>query len=133
MIGGSHYDTLGLPPDATPAEIREAFTGLAAAYRVGDRSSYVRWLEAEEAIAVLRKAYETLRDPKRRAQYDWRLGIDDLQPLDWGGAMPEPHRIEAPGFELLVRPRRPPLTPREWLCALKLLRRRALHGSRARV
>ena len=133
MIGGSHYDTLGVPPDATPAEIREAFTRLAAARRAGSRSSYAGWLEAEEAVAALRTAYETLGDPRRRARHDWRLGIDDLQPLDWGGAMPEPHPVNAPDPGRRVRPRRPPLTPREWLCALKLLRRRTFPRTRIRL
>jgi curved DNA-binding protein CbpA len=131
MIGGSHYDTLGVPPDATPAEIREAFTRLAAAHQGGSRFSYTGWLEAEEAVAALRVAYETLSDPRRRARYDWRLGIDDLQPLDWGGALPEPHPLKVPVFDQRLCLRRPPLTPREWLCALKLLRR--LTFPRARI
>jgi len=90
MIGGSHYDTLGLPPNATAAEIREAFTARAAGHNLSLRSSYTQRLRAREALARLRAAYETLADPRRRAEYDWRLGIDDLQPLDWGGARPEP-------------------------------------------
>lgn len=90
MIGGSHYDTLGLPPNATAAEIREAYTERAAGHTAGPRSSYAQRLRAREALAALRAAYDTLADPRRRAEYDWRLGIDDLQPLDWGGALPEP-------------------------------------------
>lgn len=96
MTGGSHYDTLGLPPDATPAEIREAFTRLTAACRAGGRASFRQRRQARAAAEALAAAYETLADPRRRDEYDWRLGIDDLQPLDWGGAMPEPHPLDAP-------------------------------------
>ena len=113
MTGGSHYDTLGLPPDATPAEIREAFTELAAARCPGRRTSYRQRRQAREAIATLKAAYETLADPRRRADYDWRLGIDDLQPLDWGGARPEPHLIEPP----IVAP--PARRSSAWRFALK--------------
>lgn len=124
MTGGSYYDTLGLPPDATPAEIREAFVRLQQAHRPGRRASYAQRLEAGETMAVLMAAYQALTDPKRRAEQDWRLGIDDLQPLDWGGAMPEPHPIDARAALPPALPRRPPLTPREWRGAFRLLRRR---------
>jgi len=113
MTGGSHYDTLGLPPDATPAEIREAFTELAAGRGPGRWASSRQRRKAREALAAMKAAYETLADPRRRAEYDWRLGIDDLQPLDWGGAMPEPHPVEALATGGRSRP------PRAWLFALK--------------
>lgn len=113
MTGGSHYDTLGLPPDATPAEIREAFAELAAAHCPARRTSPRQRREAREATAALEAAYEALADPRRRAEHDWRLGIDDLQPLDWGGALPEPYPGVAP-----VAVRRGRL-PRAWPFALK--------------
>ena len=90
MIGGSHYDTLGLPPNATPAEIRQAFAERSAGPDITPRSSHAQRLRASATLAALKTAYETLADPRRRAEYDWRLGIDDLQPLDWGGALAEP-------------------------------------------
>jgi curved DNA-binding protein CbpA len=89
VTGQTHYDTLGLPPDATAPEIREAFARLIEA-RWGDGSRS----GSGQTEAALRTAYEVLADPRRRAEHDWRLGIDDLQPLDWGGALPEPHPLE---------------------------------------
>lgn len=113
MIGGSHYDTLGLPPDATPAEIRAAYAERAAAFSPGAHASSRQRRAARAAIAALAAAYEALADPRRRAEHDWRLGIDDLQPLDWGGALPEPHGLAAP---VAARSNR---LPRPWPFALK--------------
>jgi curved DNA-binding protein CbpA len=131
MTSGSHYDTLGVPPDATPAEVREAFTRRLAVSHLDRRASYAQRLAAVEAVAALRLAYLTLADPQRRAEYDWRLGIDDLQPLDWGGAMPEPSPVEAPVLAGPSRWLRPPLTPREWLCALRLVHHRLIAATRS--
>jgi curved DNA-binding protein CbpA len=88
MTGGTHYDTLGLPPDATAAEIREAYQRLTEARRAGHGGP--KRARREAAVADLTRAYQALADPRRRA-----LGIDDLQPLDWGGALPEPHPVAA--------------------------------------
>jgi DnaJ-class molecular chaperone len=89
MTGRTHYDTLDVPPDATAAEIREAF-----ARRIETQQLDVGGQSLEADREALAAAYEVLADPERRAGYDWRLGIDDLQPLDWGGAKPEPHGVE---------------------------------------
>jgi DnaJ-class molecular chaperone len=110
MTAATHYDTLGVPPDATAAEIREAF-----AHRMQAHPD----LGAERE--ALTAAYDVLSDPQRRAGYDWRLGIDDLQPLDWGGARPEPHPLEVP---VAGSPRRWPLG---WVATLGLRRQK---GSR---
>ena len=59
----SAYELLGVPRNATEAEIRIAFKDKAMVNhpdRGGD----------PEAWADLQKAYDVLADPKRRAQYD---------------------------------------------------------------
>jgi hypothetical protein len=184
LTGKTHYDTLGLPPDATPAEIREAYAQLTGAeerpvsaepardHRVIQCSDLWREKakatkarkEAEDSgpasrtsagpsfprpfsrfrsfrafvqdfaratnsparaqkgdLAALRKAYEALADPRRRAEHDWRLGIDDLQPLDWGGALPEPCPIPLPAAS-----RRRVSSALGWLVGLRRRCRRGL-------
>lgn len=55
------YHTLGIPPSASPDEVKRAFYGL-----VREHSPE----RDPEKYKVLREAYETLRDPKSRANYD---------------------------------------------------------------
>jgi curved DNA-binding protein CbpA len=116
--GGSHYDTLGLPPNATAAEIREAYVRLLEAHwrRVGQAA--LPGPKAAAELAALTTAYEVLVDPRRRAEHDWRLGIDDLQPLDWGGAHPDPSALDR-----IDLPRRRRLSPLGWLRAFPHRRR----------
>jgi curved DNA-binding protein CbpA len=92
-----------LPPDATPAEIEEAFARLMEPRREAGTPSRSGHRPTETA---LRTAYEVLADPDRRAEHDWRLGIDDLQPLDRRGPMQEPHPHEGPAPRQPIRPQR---------------------------
>lgn len=63
----SHYELLGVQPDATRQEIRAAF--LALAHRLHpDLNSGCR--ETDEAFKQLRIAYETLSNPSSRRDYD---------------------------------------------------------------
>ena len=73
----THYDVLGITPKA-PAEI------IAAVYRA--------WMQAlrchpdlggdEELAKQINAAYETLKDPERRAAYDARIQRDAAAPAD---------------------------------------------------
>lgn len=68
----SHYDTLGIKPDATPAEIKRAFQKLASQHhpdKGGDT----------ERAAAINDAYATLSDPERRKRYD-ETGADRQGP-----------------------------------------------------
>ncbi len=59
----THYDTLGLQPDADPAAIKKAFRK-AAQMNHPDKGG------STEGMQAIQKAYDTLSDPERRTQYD---------------------------------------------------------------
>jgi curved DNA-binding protein CbpA len=63
----THYDVLGLKKKASDADIKNAFRKLAKEYHPdanpGDK-------EAERRFKEIKEAYETLKDPEKRAAYD---------------------------------------------------------------
>ena len=61
-----YYKTLGLKKGATDKEVKKAFRKLALKYHP-DKSSEP---EAEDKFRQIAEAYEVLRDPDRRRQYD---------------------------------------------------------------
>ena len=73
----NHYEVLGLAPTANDGEIGRAFAkkmGLAAAHPLGE-------------LAQILLAYETLRDPARRHDYDRSLAAPlKLRPHQWTAA-----------------------------------------------
>lgn len=76
-----YYRVLGVARDAGDAEIKKAYRRLAMEYHPdrnnGDRAAEERFKEATEA-------YEVLRDPEKRAQYD-RYGTAGLRAGGPGG------------------------------------------------
>lgn len=66
MLHSDHYQTLGLTPDATQKEIKQAYRRLAKEYhpdRSEDNNSH-------ETIIAINAAYEVLSNPTLRASYD---------------------------------------------------------------
>lgn len=65
----SHYDTLGVPRDANPEDIKAAYRRLATRYHpdknLGDASA-----GAEAMFKEVQAAYDVLSDPERRKRYD---------------------------------------------------------------
>lgn len=91
----NHYETLGLEPTATGAEIEQAFT------------TELRRPRAFGGVAHLSIAYETLRDPAKRRAYDASLGIKpEPQPQPAVG-----HWLTARAVAAPVRVRRAPADP----------------------
>src|SRR5689334_6322863 len=68
----SHYDLLGVPPDASDAQIRAAYRTLVTLFhpdRLGHLKEQSRTF-AEDRLKALNAAYEVLGDPAKRASYD---------------------------------------------------------------
>lgn len=82
-----YYDTLGVKPDAGDAEIKSAFRKLARKYH----PDVSKEAGAEEKFKAVNEAYEALRDPEKRREYDalrargFKPGDDFQPPPDFGG------------------------------------------------
>lgn len=71
----SHYEVLGVPEDADPETIRRAYVALAKANHPDRRQSddTAARARAEERIRAANTAWNVLRDPGRRREYDLSL------------------------------------------------------------
>src|SRR3954452_13035686 len=72
-----HYEALGVPRDASEEDIRSAYRRLARQ----NHPDVNKDPGAEDRFKEISEAYEVLRDPEKRAQYDrfgenWRAGQD---------------------------------------------------------
>lgn len=82
-----YYDTLGVKPEATEAEIKRAYRRLARKYH----PDVSKEAGAEDKIKSVNEAYEALKDPERRREYDnlraggYRAGDDFRPPPNWQG------------------------------------------------
>ncbi len=79
MIDTTHYQSLGLPTDATADDIKRAYRKMARKYHPDVNSG----AEADAKFKAAGAAYEVLSDPEKRAAYD-RYGAD------WDQPHPEP-------------------------------------------
>ena len=61
-----YYELLGVPPDATTAQIKSAYRKLAKQYHPDVNDSP----DAAEKFREITEAYDTLTDPDRRRRYD---------------------------------------------------------------
>jgi curved DNA-binding protein len=72
-----YYETLGVPRDASPEDIRRAYRRLAREYHPDVNKE----AGAEDRFKEVSEAYEVLRDPEKRERYDrlganWKAGED---------------------------------------------------------
>jgi hypothetical protein len=93
MTERGHYATLGVRPDATAAEIREAYRSLARRYHPDHEPG------AAATMARINEAYRVLGEPARRAVYDASLrgtgsaaqpSASPAAPAPSAGTMPRP-------------------------------------------
>jgi DnaJ domain len=69
----SHYQLLGVDPQAAASELRQAFRTLSKRYHPD--TTTLPASEAQEAFARLRQAYAVLADPDSRRAYDTQLRL----------------------------------------------------------
>src|SRR5438309_1947542 len=106
VLVGNHYEVLGIDARATPEQVERAYRFCLEMY--GDASVAIySLLEPEEqrrARSRVQEAYEVLRDPFRRHDYDVSQGF--ARP---GAPMPSPPRSPAAGLRGTLLP--PPPAP----------------------
>ena len=75
---GNHYEVLGLTRDASAQEIRKRWAALIQRYHP-DRLGGSSWLDGQARRLI--EAYQTLKDPRRRQEYDAELVAGPGRPL----------------------------------------------------
>lgn len=75
MIDTTHYETLGVPTDASPDDIKRAYRKMARKYHPDVNTD----AGADAKFKAAGAAYDVLGDPEKRAAYD-RYGADWDQP-----------------------------------------------------
>jgi curved DNA-binding protein len=91
-----YYEVLGVPRDATPAQIKRAYRQLARKHHPDLQPSAER-AKASERFKEINEANEVLSDPEKRKKYDalganWKSGMDFTPP--GGGAGPQGGTID---------------------------------------
>ena len=67
------YETLGVDPGATPAQIRSAYRKLALALHPDKTRGESGWADSTARFIKVSEAYETLSNAKKREAYDAKL------------------------------------------------------------
>ena len=96
-----YYDTLGVKPDASAADIKSAYRRLARKYH----PDVSKEAAAEEKFKAINEAHEVLRDAERRRSYTSarrRIGPATVRPPpEWHGALATPGADFSDFFESL--------------------------------
>jgi curved DNA-binding protein CbpA len=111
MSAPSHYQRLGVSPDASAESLRQAFRLLSKRYHPD--TTALPQPEAEAAFRELQGAYSVLSDPEERRRYDAQLALMSV------ASGPAPLRSVVLPPQLLQQRR--PLSGGEWLALLLLV------------
>jgi molecular chaperone DnaJ len=90
-----YYEVLGIPRDAGDGDLKRAYRKLAMEFHPDRNGGDKR---AEERFKEVTEAYEVLRDPQKRAQYD-RFGAAGLR----GGGFADVHPDLAEALSIFMR------------------------------
>jgi molecular chaperone DnaJ len=72
----THYEVLGVKPEVSQKEIKDAYRALVKSNHPDvDYQDQQRRSEATRQMTRLNEAYETLKDKRRRAEYDTIIGV----------------------------------------------------------
>ncbi len=71
----THYEVLGLPRNATPAQIKRRYRELVRKFHP---DVAVDKITSHRLFLQINEAYEVLRDPARRKSYDETLDLDEM-------------------------------------------------------
>ena len=99
----NHYETLGVPHDASLASIKAAYRKLALKSHP-ERATDVPAIEAEAKFAEVAEAYEVLVHPARKAIYD-QYGAPGLKqgiPDGFGGVKGGSYRFSNNALEIFA-------------------------------
>jgi curved DNA-binding protein CbpA len=69
----THYETLGVTAKADGVVIERAYKALIKRYHPDKRGPDA--VADDEKAQAINEAYRILRDPQKRAQYDWMIGL----------------------------------------------------------
>src|SRR3982750_1940242 len=94
-----YYAVLGVAREASPEDIKKAYRKLARKYH----PDVSKEPNAEERFKEVQEAYETLKDPEKRAAYDQlgrhAEGQEFRPPPGWGSSFGEGGQFSAGSFE----------------------------------
>ncbi len=73
----NHYDVLGVPTSASPAEVRRAYVRLARQHHpdVHSAGGPLSLEYAEQRMREINMAWEVLRDDRQRLSYNRSIGV----------------------------------------------------------
>ena len=89
--GSTHYDALGVPRDASAAELRRAYLDLARRHHPDRRGGAA---DAEDRMRAVNAAWAVLGSPDQRASYDRSLAAAEAR--DGGGTASSTSPIRRP-------------------------------------